>query len=311
MLLSREKYNRARGFVAMHGRPLEAARLRVAFDGAPASEVWDALQPFRNTDGGFGHGMEPDLQTPESSALATTVALQVVRETRALTGVEPPAGLVAPALGYLRATVDRERLTWRIIPPGAESSPHAPWWSQAENDASLDAWSLNPTAECLGYLYEYPAHASPELLTGLSDKILTYLAGQDTLAMHDFLCCKRWAETPGLDADMRSRLLDELGRLLEGVVCRDPAAWPGYVLRPVQVAEGPTSPFYPALREIIPANLDWEIEQQPPEGGWMPNWSWSDLYPEDWARAQVEWAGWITVEKLLLLKRYGRIAPPI
>jgi hypothetical protein len=312
MLLSRDAYHRARGFVMTRARPLEVARLRVAFDGAPASAVWDALKPFQNPDGGFGHGMEPDFQAPQSSALATTVALQVVREARAATGTEPPESLIVPAIGYLLATLDRERATWRIIPPGTGASPHAPWWSNAGNEDPngdlLSARSLNPTAECLGCLYEYPAQVPEALLHALSATVLDYLAGRESVEMHDFLCCKRWAETPGLDIAMRDRLVHELNRFLESVVCRDPAAWHAYVLRPLQVAESPGSLLYPALREIIPANLDWEIEQQQPDGAWLPTWDWGSLFPEAWQQARLEWAGWITVERLLVLRRYDRIA---
>ncbi len=311
MRLNRENYDRARSFVAAHGRPLEEARLRVVFDGAPAAEVWHALKSFQNPDGGFGHGMEPDLQAPESSALATTVALQVVRETRGATGQSPPDDLIAPAIGYLLETLNPQTATWRIIPRSADAAPHAPWWSQAGSEAKFAAWSLNPTAECVGYLHEYPDQVPAELLVALSETVLTHLVQQDRLEMHDFLCCKRWAETPGLDARLRARLLGELGRLLDGIVCRDPTAWPDYVLRPVQVAESPSSPFYPALREIIPANLDWEIEQQHPEGAWLPNWDWGDLSPEVWARARLEWAGWITTGKLIVFKHYDRIASPL
>jgi hypothetical protein len=311
MLLNRDAYRRARDFVATRGRPLESARLRVNLDGAPASEVWNALRPFQNSDGGFGHGMEPDYQAPVSSALATTVALQVVREIRLAAGVEPPAELIDPAIGYLLATLDRDRLTWRLLPPGTDISPHAPWWSQAGNEAAFAAWSLNPTAECLGYLHEYSDQVSSLLLTELSEKALTYLAGQHTVEMHDFLCCKRWAETPRLTPGIRDRLLGELARLLDTALCRDPMEWSAYVLRPTQVAESPSSPFYPALSDIIPANLDWEIEQQQPDGSWLPNWDWAGQYPEVWERARLEWAGWITAERLLVLEHYGRISQEV
>jgi hypothetical protein len=311
MLLNRDAYSRARDFVATRGRPLESARLRVNLDGAPASEVWNVLRPYQNTDGGFGHGMEPDYQAPLSSALATTVALQVVRETRLAAGVEPPADLVDPAIGYLLATLDRDGLTWRMLPAGTDSSPHAPWWSQAGNEAAFAAWSLNPTAECLGYLYEYSDQVSSVLLAELAEKVLAYLAGRHTVEMHDFLCCKRWAETPDLTPAIRDRLLGELARLLDTVLCRDPGKWPAYTLRPTQVAESPSSPFSPALSDILPANLDWEIEQQQPDGSWLPNWDWGGQFPEDWERARLEWAGWITVEKLLVLARYDRISPEV
>ncbi len=39
-------------------------------------EVLAALREYQNADKGFGNALEPDLRCKESSALATTVALQ-------------------------------------------------------------------------------------------------------------------------------------------------------------------------------------------------------------------------------------------
>jgi hypothetical protein len=63
------------------------------------------------------------------------------------------------------------------------------------------------------------------------------------------------------------------------------------------------------LEDVIESSFDYEIRNQGEDGSWTPNWSWGKNYPADWEIARVEWAGILTLEKLVLLKRYGRIDP--
>ena len=51
MILTRQAYERARRFVAAHGRALEAARLRLHFDGAPAAVALAELARYQNAHG--------------------------------------------------------------------------------------------------------------------------------------------------------------------------------------------------------------------------------------------------------------------
>ena len=88
----------------------------------------------------------------------------------------------------------------------------------------------------------------------------------------------------------------------------EPSEWAGYGLRPLQVADRPDSPFYEDLRDAVEENLDYEISTQGEDGRWAPTWSWGEQFPEAWEKAKLEWAGVLTVEKLVTLERHGRIA---
>lgn len=56
--------------------------------------------------------------------------------------------------------------------------------------------------------------------------------------------------------------------------------------------------------EAIAAHLDALVAAQQPDGGWMFTWAqWSPA-------ATLEWRGWLTVETLLVLGRYGRLPRP-
>jgi hypothetical protein len=303
MILDKNAFQQACRYVEAHGRALEIARLRFLFKHAPAAEVIAALAEYQNSDGGFGNALESDIRMPGSSALATSIAFQMLRETGAAVQTE----MTRRAAAYLVHTCDLDKLTWRVIPIEAENWPHAPYWSQTGREEGFAGFQLNPTAELLGYLVDYPDGVPAELVTALTGKVVSHLGGLDQMVMHDFLCCQRLVDSIRLPAVNRAAILNELLRLLPGTVSTDPAQWTGYCLRPLWAAPQPSSPFYPQLRAAIAANLDYEIATQLPDGSWPANFSWGDHEPEMWPVVLQEWKGVFVIEKMLALERYGRI----
>ena len=98
-----------------------------------------------------------------------------------------------------------------------------------------------------------------------------------------------------------------LDRLLTKTVSQDPSQWKKYGLMPIQVADRPGSAFFEVLRDNVSENLDYEISMQQEDGSWMPTWSWGGKHPDVWEKAKLEWAGVLTVDRLITLKRYERI----
>jgi hypothetical protein len=301
-MLPRESFEVSRSFLETRARPLEVARLAFHFDGAPAGSVLAALGKYQNPDGGFGQALEPDLRAPESSALCTSLAFQVFREVSA----GPDESMVARALAYLLETLDRDRGHWRIIPAVAADSPHAPWWNQAGREEALDAFSLNPTAELLGYLIGLLEPAPADVVGPVTERVVARLEAQ-AIEMHELLCCLRLLQTQGLPEAVLEPTRRRLGQLITEAVACDPADWQGYSLRPLQVAQGPDSPFLGGLERAVDQNLEFEIESQQADGSWAPTWSWGGAFPDAWETARQEWAGVLTLEKLLTLRRFGRI----
>jgi len=166
---------------------------------------------------------------------------------------------------------------------------------------------LNPTAELLGCLLDYPDGVPVALVEALIAKVTSHLGGLSQIVMHDFLCCQRLVESNRLAKATRDSILKDLLRLLPGTVTTDPAQWPGYCLRPIWAAPRPTSPFYPPLQAAVEANLDFEIADQLPDGSWPANFSWDNHEPALWPAVLQEWKGVFIIEKMLALKRYGRI----
>ena len=309
-MLTPKAFTAAGQVIQESGRPLEITRFHYAFGDGPIEAVLEALKKYQNTDGGFGHALEPDLRAPASSALCTSIAFQLLRalqaEDTAFSG-SLAGELASGGLTYLLGTLDQTRGHWRIIPLEAGDSPHAPWWGQEGREDALDEFSLNPTAELLGYLYDYQEQAPGELLSFVTGRVLQHLGELQEIEMHDLMCCLRLLKTRRLPGDIAADIYSKLNQLIDSVITYDPGAWGGYGLLPLQVIDAPDSPFMVGREAAVEANLDYEISTQGADGAWHPTWTWGGMFPDAWAQAELEWTSLLTLEKLLLLKRFNWI----
>jgi hypothetical protein len=303
--MTQEAFARARGFICEHARPLERATFAYEFEDGSVDAIFEALASFQNTDGGFGNAMEPDFRLPDSSVLATTVGLQVLREYNA----GSDHFLVQGAMRYLMSTYDAEYEVWPIIPPTADNAPHAPWWGYSDDIA--DSWGgflANPRAEIVGYLHDYAELVSDTLRDQLTAAALTHLSRKASdLEMHDLYCYVRLLETEALPTAVRTSLLEKLDSIIDRLVVMDPTEWDKYVLKPLEIVDRPESPFADGLSDAVAKNLDFVISRQAENGAWVPTWSWGNSFPEVWPQAKLDWSGVGTVKTLKALKRFGRL----
>jgi len=302
-MLSVDAFEASRRFIEATGRPLEIARFQHAFDGASSEVVLDSLSDFQNKDGGFGHALEPDLRAPESSVLCTTIAFQLLRWLE----TQSNHHFISKGMDYFLNNHSQEQGGWRIIPESADQSPRAPWWYQQSQKEKFNVFSLNPTAEVLGYYYDCRDQREQHILSLESDHILSNLNGRDNIEMHELLCCLRLLQTKSLPDVFRDQLFPKVNELIGDTVARDPQQWADYSLRPLQVVDNPQSPYMQRLKVEVGLNLDYEIATQNEDGSWSPTWSWDDAFPTEWLKAKKEWSGVITLEKLLALKNFNRI----
>ena len=302
--LSQAAFRRAKTFIMEQGRDLDRALLAFHFEDGTADDVLTALAVYQNDDGGFGHGLEPDLRTLASSVIATTVAFQNFRSL----GVPADHPMVRRGIAYLLATYDESRQVWPIIPPEVEDAPHAPWWYYAESEASFGGFLINPRVEIVGYLHDYSAEVPPDLLQTLTAAVFEHLDSlPDEIEMHDIICFVSLAETAALPGSYKDRIWAKLAKAAEHGVAREPEELTGYVLKPLYLASSPDSRLAAGLADEVAMNLDFEIEQQGEDGAWSPNFSWGDQHPEAWKIAKREWQARMTLKNLRVLRDFGRI----
>lgn len=299
-ILSRESFRKGCAFVEGEGRALDAALLSHRLGGGGGAQAAKAaLAAYQNPDGGFGHGLEPDLATPASSAIATSVGLRILNGL----GAAAADPMVAAALGWLDRSFDREAGVWPIITEAVDQAPHAPWWSWSKDLAeNWNGFRFNPSAELLGYLYAWRDGVAPDLLAAAEASMRRTLAATPVIeGAYDLKCAARLAETAGLPDDLR-QLLAAL--VVRSATDHDPD---DEHLPVLELAPTPASLLAAPLAGRLGPAADALVAAQQDDGGWTVFWDWSFVDAEAWAKAKRDWRGAVTRDALETLSAWGRV----
>ena len=303
--LTRDRFEAARTFVAEGARPLDRALLDLTLGVGVSQTALAALATYQNKDGGFGHSLEPDLSSPASTAIATSIGL------RLLARLDTPSThpMVRRAVRWFDKNLDWAAGVWPIIGPEVELAPHAPWWSWSEDMAGSErvagaknGFRFNPTAEILGLLYFYRDGVPAILIDAAETGLRKAIAETELIeSAYDLKCALRLAETGAAPADI---LLP-----LKSLVMRSVAAHaPGDKHAPtLDLAPTPASLAAAAVSSRLDDAIAALIEGQQPDGGWTPFWDWSFVDARAWERAKRDWRGWLTREALETLMAHGRV----
>ncbi|NKQ34593.1 MAG: hypothetical protein HF973_03155 [Chloroflexi bacterium] len=295
-------FEKAKTFMTERARPLESVLFAYHFENGRTADVLTELSRYQNEDGGFGRALEPDFRYAGSSVLATSVALQTLRQLD-VSAAEP---LVQGAMRYLLKNLDETRPSWYLISKFPGDVPSAPWWHGYVARVP-DGFLANPTAEITGYLWEYPTLAPEDVRLRLTEVSLAHLEQAEEMDMFTLPCYLRLFQTPSLLPDVKKQMEVKLRELLGTAVAPDPAAWEEYVFTPLHAADSPDSPFAGMFDATIQANLDYLIQSQADDGSWPPPWSWGDFFADTWAQVRQEWAGILTLHNLHALRNFGRL----
>jgi hypothetical protein len=284
----------ASAFMATHARVLDRHRYRNLLGAGAPETTLAALEAYRNSDGGFGRGLEPDLRSTESQPGAALHAFEVfaeiadsVRSTLAVELCDWLASVTSPDGGLPFAL------------PVTNPAGCAPFWVNADPAVS----SLQISAIVAENAYRLAAH-DPEVanhpwLARVTEYLLSAIHGLD----HRPPALVLAFAVRFLDAAHESR--PEAAELLDGLRVHIPedglmpveGGAADEMMRPLDFAPLPGGPardlFDPA---VIDAELRSLANQQQPDGGWAVDFeSYSPA-------ASLEWRGYFTVRALRLLK---------
>jgi hypothetical protein len=278
-------------FLATNARVLDRRRFERLFLGGDAQPVRHAVAAFRNSDGGFGHALEPDGRTPASQPPAVGMALRTLDEADAW-----DEELVAGACDWLAANAPDEGGA-SFVEPTVEGWPNAPWW-KAEEDRPA---SLYCTGDIAGTLHargvEHPWLDDATAL--LWRRIDELVEDPGPYAFRGLLKFLQYVPDRDRAEEMLPRIWDMLFEW--DLVAIDPDA-EGEVHTPLDFAPYPDSIARRFFDEsTIEAHLDHLAAGQADDGGWTFNWeAWSPV-------AASEWRGSRTVDHLHTLRANGRI----
>ncbi len=286
----------AASFMATHARVLDRRRFEFLFAGGDAQAVLAALDGYRNPDGGYGWGLEPDLRAPESQPGGALHALEVFAEVG-------PADRALEVCDWLeRVSLPDGGVPFAV--PVADPAGCAPFWVQADPKAS----SLQSTAFVAGVAHRVAARdervARHPWLVAATRYCLDAIAALES-APH------------AIELRFAVGFLDEVhdthaeaGPLLDRLAAFIPAdglvpvtgGKAGETMRPLDFAPLPGRAARRLFSDdVIAADLRRLADGQQDDGGWTVDF---DSYSP---AAALEWRGYATVTALSVLRANSAI----
>lgn len=278
----------AEHFTMRNGRLIDRQRFAHLFQNGPTEPIRSALAAYRNLDGGYGNGLDPDLRGHASQPAATVIALHYFDELGAI-----PQHLGHGICRYLAGVSDADGGIPPVLPT-VRHSEAAPWYQHA-NDFSAQ---LGITAHITGYLHKsHISHPWRDTATAYCWKHIDTLAWtnpREAVGVCTFLQY----------VDDRQRAIQAINRLssrIRAVIDVHPRTT-GHVHTPLDLATSPQHIARPLFTDAeIERNLDVLERQQRPDGGWDALWGHWD------ATATAEREAMRTIQRLRILRDYGRV----
>jgi len=295
--INNNDYNRILEYVKANGRLLDYY-LIMNLKKDMSFEIISELRKYQNEDGGFGNALEPDLRVPNSSAVATEFAINILQQLN-----NPDGEMIFKIIRYLENTYSKEKGYWEIAPKEVDDYPRAIWW----NYSDIESFGpLNPTATFAGFLYKYKDK------TNFSDMLLDHVVNIiiktpiEDIEAHALLCCNRLLSY--VPQEIAQLIEDKINKTIEHVIELDPKKWDEYSPEPVKYITSKDHPLYNKYTDDIESNLDYLISTINDDGVWNVKHSWFQFVDVFELIAKKDWTSYFTYENLLTLKRFNRLS---
>lgn len=295
--LSEEAFLRARNYLFAEGRMLEKRLFGFYFESSNSDGVFHAVLAYRNEDGGFGWGLEPDSSSPESQPLFTIMALLLLDEVGCL-----DTELVTHSLDYLLPlSFESGGLPWMI-------EPERPYPRADHFDRPLHRPTITITAPVLGLCEKYGIRS--EWTERAGDFVWESIEEQKEEHVQCVQCMQQrlfFLENTSNSFLAEREIANLCSRISsENVTCFDDEhPKTGLYLHPTPTcfANHPESSLRSAFSDNqICASLDALISRQDECGAWVTGYG----YP-NYATPGIHWNGVYTINALKTLKAYGRV----
>lgn len=289
----------AADFMATHARVLDRRRFELRDGQTDPSAVLAAVDGYRNPDGGYGWGLEPDLRSPESQPGAAHHAFEVFGEI---------APATAPQASSLCDWLDSVTLPDGGLPmalPVRLTAGSGPWWKAADpSESSLQITAVTAAAAQRVAAHD-PAVAAHPWLERATRYCLKAIEATDQAPSAYVLAFSIHLLDAVHDSHPEAAaLLRELGKHVptDGRV-RVQGGTEDEMLHPLDLAPYPDRPARdPFSAEVIAADLERLAALQQEDGGWIVDFL--AISPA----GSLDWRGYATVRALDILDRNAAAA---
>jgi hypothetical protein len=285
----------ARSFMAAHARTLDRRRFELLDPQAhPDPEaVFAAVDAYRNPDGGYGWGLEPDLRSPESQPGGALHAFEAMADAGPAT---------TPRAKDLCDWLDQATLPDGGVPfarPVSDARGVAPFWAGADPAQS----SLQITAYVAAAAHRVAQHdqavAKHPWLRTATDYCLNAIAALDEAPFA--LVLNASLQLADAVYDDHPEAIERLGQFIpETGHVQVTGGKPDEMMRPLDLSPHPDRPVREHIAaDVIGQDLERLAGEQRDDGGWVVDFqSYSPA-------AELEWRGYATVRAVQVLRANG------
>ncbi|WPB88139.1 hypothetical protein [Streptomyces malaysiensis] len=285
--------------MAAHARVLDQRRFEAVITDSDAAReaIVSGLDAYRNADGGYGWGLEPDLRAPESQPGGAQQALAALADAGPLT---------SPHTAALLDWLDSVTLPDGGLPfalPISDPTGCAPFWAQADpSQSSLQITTAVATQAYRTARFDETVRDHPWLATA-TRYCFEAIGRIDEVPFAYVLCFALQFLDIASDTHPQAReLLGQLGQYVpkDGRLAVAGGA-EGETLRPLALAPEPGRPIRALLdAQTVVDDLDRLEREQQDDGGWAVDFT--SYSPA----AALEWRGYVTVGAISVLRMNGR-----
>lgn len=281
-----------------HARVLDRHRLRPLLGDGDEQATLAALLAYRNPDGGFGNGLEPDLRAAESQPAAALHAFEVFAELATF-----PSDHAVRLCDWL-AEVSLADGGLPFALPVGNPAGCAPFWLGADATVSSPQISAIVAANARRVATNHPGVAAHPWLARVTEYCVSAIRAMRGRTPHaiELAFAVRFVDELHSEApELAEKLLAQLAEHVpaDGLVHVQGGAEAEF-MRPLDFSPLPGTPSRELLSaEAVAADLRRLAGGQQDDGGWQVDFvSYSPA-------ARLEWRGYATVQAVRILRGNG------
>lgn len=279
------------GIIKEKGRTLDYELLANFFDFRELNIIAE-LKKYQNSDGGFGHALEPDVRLPDSNIVSTDEAVHIIE---AVDEEELRVNVERDIAQYYEKTYIVDKEIWEMVPREVNNFPRAIWWNYDENQVTSYG---NPNPQIIGFLYKHRAYLEKIDIDYHVEKVINYILNDflKEASKHNILSCLYFYSY--MPDDIKIKIHESIQIAVDKELeLYDETT---YCLEPYEIKLAAPE-FLKHHKELLEKNLA-VLNDRIHKGLIIPKWNWNQ-FPEEFEKAKNEWSSYLTyrVMKALLL----------